>query len=277
MSKRIGITLIVIALVICIAYAVIGITTFKACPVETTTPSEVKEYECKAELVYSSLMYNSGAYEYSIQASVNVEKLTKNVTVAERLAIVQQSKNAIDSLKQEWENSGYKIETKEDFFVSAIIAYYDDYDQLALANGQTGYDKVENSGKTYHGLLFDKIVSERPSIFKEESGTILNTVEERLNEIDGIEPGDVSLVYNYGTMYKPETISSDANQIYKLNKVDEGLFTIIHEFRMTNDNRGRIITLVQTSPNVYTWYLLPIVCSLLIAGITILVAGAKRS
>ncbi len=277
MSKRIAITLIVLALVICIAYAIIGFTTFKECPVQTTTPSEVVQADYKAELVYNGLMYNSGAYEYSVIATVNVEKLTRNVTIAEKMAIVQQAKDAITAIKTEWESYGYKIKKHEEYSVSARIAYYEDYDQLALANNQTGYDKVESDAITYRGLFYNKIVSERTTVFKQESGTILNNAEEKLNTIDGVSLGDVSLVYNYGTMYKTSTIASDAEQIYQFNDIETGLYTIIHEFRMTNDNRGRIITLVQNSPNVYTWYLLPVICSLLIAGVTILVANAKRS
>ena len=277
MSKRIAITLIVIALVVCVAYAIIGFTTFEECPVQTTTPTDVVKAECKAELIYNVLMYNSGAYKYSIQASVNVEKLIKKATVTERLAITQQSKDAIEAIKTDWEERGYHIDIHEDYFVSATIAYYDSYEQLALANGQTGYDNTKSDSQVYRGWLYNKIVSERYSVFKEENGSVLNKAEELLNMIDGINLGDVSLVYNYGTKYKTTTIASDADQIYQLTDKEAGLYTIVHEFRMTNDNRGRVVTLVQNTPNVYTWYLLPIVCSLLIAGITILIASTKRS
>ena len=277
MSKKIGLVLIILALVVSIAYVAIGVGNFEDCPIKTTTPTEVVKKEYKAKLVYNSLMYNSGAYEYSVQAYVNVEKVAKNATVTERMAITQQSKDAISSIKKDWESYGYKIETHEDYFVSATIAYYEDYDQLALANGQTGYVYEKSDATIYRGWIYNKIVSERTTGFKQESGSILNKAEETLNSIDGITLGDVSLVYNYGTMYKTTTISSDADQIYQLNDKETGLYTVIHEFGMTNDNRGRVITLVQTSPNVYTWYLLPIVCSMFIAGLTLLVSGARRS
>ncbi len=277
MSKRIGITLIVIALVICIAYAIIGVTTFEECPVETTKPTEVKTYECKAEIVYNSLAYSSGEYEYSVQASVNVEKLTKKTTVTESMAITQQSKDAISAIKQDWESRGYKIKKSEDYFVSAIIAYYKDYESLALANGQTGYDSVISDAPTYRGWFFSKTISERATVFKQEEGSVLNNAEEILNAIDGVSEGDVSLVFNYGSPYKTSTISSDADQIYKLNDAERFAFSIVHEFRMNDGNRGRVITLVQQNPNVYTWYLIPVVCSLLIAGVAILIASTKRS
>lgn len=278
MSKRIGITLIVVALVIAISYAIVGVLTFEDCPIKTTTPTEIVEKEYKAELVYNSLMYNSGAYEYSIGASINVGKLLKKATVPEQMAITQQSKDAIMAIKDDWQKRGYKITKEEDYAISAVIAYYQNYDQLALANGQTGYDKVEgNSSVVYRGWFYNNTVLERNTVFKQEEGSVLNIVEGHLNTVDGVELGDVSLVFNYGTMYKTSTISSDADQIYQLNDAESGIFTIIHEFRMTNDNRGRVITLVQTNPNVYTWYFMPIVVSLLLAGVTILIAGARRS
>ena len=277
MSKRIGVTLIVVALVICVAYGIIGLTTFEECPVETTTPTDVKTYECKAEIVYNSLAYSSGEYEYSIQASVNVEKLTKKSTVTESMAITQQSKDAISAIKQEWENKGYTIKKSEDYFVSATIAYYKNYESLALANGQTGYDSVASDALVYRGWLFTKTVSERTTVFKQEEGSVLNRAEEILNGIDGVSEGDVSLVFNYGSPYKVNTISSDADQIYKLNDAEKFAFSIVHEFRMNDGNRGRVITLVQQNPNVYTWYLIPIVCALLIAGCAVLVSSAKRS
>ena len=277
MSKRIGVTLIVVALVICVAYGIIGLTTFEECPVETTTPTDVKTYECKAEIAYNSLAYSSGEYEYSIQASVNVEKLTKKSTVTESMAITQQSKDAISAIKQEWENKGYTIKKSEDYFVSATIAYYKNYESLALANGQTGYDSVASDALVYRGWLFTKTVSERTTVFKQEEGSVLNRAEEILNGIDGVSEGDVSLVFNYGSPYKVNTISSDADQIYKLNDAEKFAFSIVHEFRMNDGNRGRVITLVQQNPNVYTWYLIPIVCALLIAGCAVLVSSAKRS
>ena len=98
-----------------------------------------------------------------------------------------------------------------------------------------------------------------------------------LNAIDGVSEGDVSLVFNYGSPYKTSRISSDADQIYKLNDAERFAFSIVHEFRMNDGNRGRVITLVQQNPNVYTWYLIPVVCSLLIAGVAILIASTKRS
>ena len=277
MSKRIGITLIVLALVICVAYAIIGVTTFEVCPVETTTPKDVKKYECKAEIVYNSIAYSSGTYEYSIQANVNVEKLTKRATITERMAITQQSKDAISAIKQDWETRGYTIKKSEDYFVSAIIAQYDNYESLALANGQTGYDYSPSDAKVYRGWFFTDTVSERTTVFEQAEGTVLNKAEEILGEIDGVGKGDVSLVFNYGSPYKVNTISSDADQIYKLNDAEKFAFSIIHEFRMNDGNRGRIITLVQRNPNAYTWYLIPIVCSLLIAGCAVLISSVKRS
>ncbi|MBQ8178456.1 MAG: hypothetical protein IJ033_04605 [Clostridia bacterium] len=277
MSKKIGITLIVIALVVCIAYTIVCVTTFEDCPVETTKPSAVVEKEYKAELIYNSLMYNTGAYEYSVQAYVNIDHITKDVTLAERAARKQQSKNAISSIKADFEKRGYKIEKDEDYFVSATIAYYESYDELALANGETGYDYQKSTAKSYKGLLFNDVVSERTTVFEEREGTVLNVAEAYLNEIDGIAEGDVSLVFNYGTMYKTTTIASDADQIYKLTDEETGISTNIHEFRMTDGNRARVITLVQHTPNSYTWYLSVLVVSLLLAGIIILAKGAKRS
>ncbi len=277
MSKRIGITLIVIALVICISYAIICITTFEECPIETTKPSSIVEKEYKAELIYNSLMYNTGAYEYSIQAYVNVDMITEGVSIAERAARKQQSKDAISSIKEDFEKRGYKIEKSEDYFVSATIAYYESYDELAFSSGETGYDYHKSTAKSYNGLLYNDIVSERTTVFAESEGTVLNYAEKLLNEIDGIFDGDVSLVFNYGTMYKTTAIASDADQIYKLTDEETGISTNIHEFRMTDGNRARVITLVQHTPNSYTWYLSVLVVSLLLAGIIILAKGIKRS
>ena len=78
-------------------------------------------------------------------------------------------------------------------------------------------------------------------------------------------------------MYKTATISSDADQIYKRTDKDTGIYVNVHEFRMNDGNRARVISLVQRTPNSYTWYLGMVVISLLIAGITILVKGSKRS
>lgn len=277
MSKRIGITLLVIALVVGAVYAIIGFTTFEECTIQTTKPTEFEASEYIAEIIYNSFSYNDGAYEYSIKININVEKLSKNATVTEKMAIEQQSKDAISAIKLDWEKRGYKIKKAESYSLSAIIARYSSYDELALANGQTGYDKVEDTATTYKGLFFNKIVSERYTVFKEESGSVLNLAEKELEKIDGVNEGEIDLVFNYGTMYKTSTISSDAEQIYKLIDEETGLYTIVHEFRMNAGNRARIISIVQTTPNVYTWYLIPIVISLILAGTIILIAGAKRS
>ncbi len=277
MSKKIGITLIVIALVICIAYAIICVTTFEECPVATTKPSSIVEKEYKAELIYNSLMYNTGAYEYSIQAYVNIDMITEGETLTDRAARKQQSKDAIGQIKADFESRGYQIDVSEDYFVSAIIASYESYDELALSNDETGYDMPSSTAKTYKGLFYNDIVSERTTAFESEEGTVLNKAEDYLNEIDGIAKGDVSLVFNYGTMYKTSTIASDADQIYKLTDDETGISTNIHEFRMTDGNRARVITLVQHTPNSYTWYLSVVVITLLLAGIIILIKGAKRS
>ena len=277
MAKKIGISLIVIALVIAIVYAIIGFTTFEQCDVETTAPAPLVEKVYKAELIYNSLMYNTGAYEYSIQAYVNVELLTEKATVTDAIARKQQAKDAISSIKAKWVSRGYKIETQEDYFVSAVIAYYDDAEQLALSNGETGYDVVTSDAKVYNNWLFNDVVSTRETVFKESEGTVLNEAEDILNGIDGMNSGDVSLVFNYGTMYKTTTIASDADHIYKLTDKETGIFTNVHEFRMNDGNRARVITLVQHTPNSYTWYLSVVVIALLIAGITLLLKGTKRS
>lgn len=277
MAKRVGVTLIVIALVVALAYAIICFTTFEECPVETTKPSPVKENVYKAELIYNSLVYNTGEYKYTIQAYINVDEILDDVTVTERIARIQQAKDAVLAIKQDWQDRGYVIEDSDDFYVSAVIAYYKNADQLALANGQSGYDVVKSDAVVYKGLLYNDMVSERTTVFKEREGTVLNVAENLLNEVNGISQGDVSLVFNYGTMYKTTTIGSDADQIYQLIDKETGVYTIVHEFRMNDGNRARVITLVQHTPNSYTWYLGVIVISLLIAGIIITIKGIKRS
>ena len=277
MAKKVGITLIVVALVIGIAYGIIGFTTFEECPVQTTTPSPLVEKAYKAELIYNSLMYNTGAYEYSLQAYVNIEMLTEKATITDGIARKQQAKDAISAIKADWESRGYKIEKTEDYFVSAVIAYYEDAEQLALSNGETGYDTVVSNAKEYKGWLFNDVVNSTETVFAKNSNTVLSESESLLNGIDGINEGDVSLVFNYGTMYKTATISSDADQIYKRTDKDTGIYVNVHEFRMNDGNRARVISLVQHTPNSYTWYLGMVVISLLIAGITILVKGSKRS
>ncbi len=278
MAKRVGITLIVIALTIVIAYTVVGITTFKECDVITTTPTTIVKGEYKAELIYNSLSYNSGAYEYGVQANVNIAKIVNGATVVEKVAREQQAKDAIASIKAEFESRGYKITVSEEYFVSAIIATYASYEELALSNGETGYDlPTKSTNKTYNNWLFNKTVSERVTVFKEVEGTTLEFAERALNGIDGVYEGDVSFVFNYGTPYKTSTIASDADAIYKLTDKETGLFSVIHEFRLNSGNRGRIITLVQTTPNTYTWYLGVVAVSLLVAGIVTLAVAGKRS
>ncbi len=278
MGKRIGITLIVIALVIAIAYGVVLITTVQESNIATTTPGEFKASDYKAEIVYSSYMYNTGAYEYQLKASIDLEKITKNATIVERLAREQQSKDSIQEIKSNFEKRGYKIISSDTYSVTAITAYYESYEALALANGYSGYDAPTSSTNTttYMGVLYNEIVSKRQTVFASIEGTVIEEVENSLSGIDGILEGDVSLVYNYGTMYKTSTITSDADQIYKLIDKESGIFTVVHEFRMDSGNRGRTITLVQTTPNTYTWYLALMVIALLIAGVSILCAGAKK-
>ncbi len=278
MAKRVGITLIVVALTVALAYGVVGFTTFEECDVVTTTPGPITKGEYKAELIYNALRYNDGVYEYGIQANVNVSKLLAGATVVERVAREQQAKDAILNIKADFESRGYKITVLEDYFVSAIIASYSSYEDLALSSGETGYDVPEKStNKTYRNWFFNKTVSERTTVFKDVQGTALEYAEQSLNGIDGIYEGDVSLVFNYGTMYQTTTISSDADAIYKLTDKETGVFSIIHEFRLNSGNRGRIITLVQTTPNTYTWYLGVVAISLFVAGIVTLAVAGKRS
>lgn len=276
--KKLAVALLVIALVITASYAIIAVVTFEKSPVELTEaglPNEKTQY--KAELIYNGLAYSDGSYEYSVQAYVNLDEVAKGATPAEQAARKASAKNAIAQIKDRWAQNGYEIVETRDDFVYAIIVTYDDADEMSLANGETGYMIYQSSGTAYKGLFYTDTVVVRDTAFKATEGTVLNSAEGYLNEIDGMGANEVSLVFNYGTPYKPETIGSDADAIFLYSDEETYKQCYIHEYRLTNATRGKQITLVQHNPNSITWYLIVIVGAMVISGVVLLTAGGKRS
>ena len=121
--KKLGLAILVLALVITVAYVLIGVLTFEASPVELTKVGIAdKEAIYKAELIYNGLAYADGSYEYSVQAYVNIEEIIKGVTPAEQATRTASAKNAIAQIKARWEQNGYEIvETRDDFIYAIIV------------------------------------------------------------------------------------------------------------------------------------------------------------
>ncbi|MBO5776186.1 MAG: hypothetical protein J6R35_02315 [Clostridia bacterium] len=276
--KKLGLAILVLALVITVAYVLIGVLTFEASPVELTKVGIAdKEAIYKAELIYNGLAYADGSYEYSVQAYVNIEEIIKGVTPAEQATRTASAKNAIAQIKARWEQNGYEIVETRDDFVYAIIVTYEDAEDMSLANGETGYMIYQSSGTAYKGWFYTDTVVERETAYKATEGTVLNSAEEYLSKIGGMNAGEISLVFNYGTPYKPSSIGSTADSIFQYTNEETYKTCYIHEFRLTNETRGDLITLVQHNPNSITWYLIAIVGAMLVCGITLISVDGKRS
>lgn len=279
MSKKIGVTLIAVALAIIIAYSVIAAVTFVGeCPVQTTAPTVAETGDRVAEVIYNSFMYTDGSYEYDVQVYVNSSLVVEGLTSEQATAKKQAISEAFDTIERAFKSSGIAVkELNGDYCISAVLATYDSATDRALANGETGYDVYESSAEVYNGFWYSWYVTKTQTVFAStDADNWLNYCTSVLTSVGGIKSEDIDYVFNYGTKYSVNTIASDADSIYYYTNETDGVSAYVHEFRMTLATRARQITLVQHTPNVWSWYLIAIVAVLIIAGIAIIVAGRKR-
>lgn len=278
MSKKIGITLIAVALVITVAYAIVaGVTFYDECPVETTTPKEVETVGRAAEVIYNSFMYTDGSYEYAIQVYVDSAKAVKDLNSEQGNAKKRAMQSAFDTIETAFKQSGIAIKKSEDLFISVVLASYDSATDRALASGETGYDIYESNAEVYNGFWYNWYVSESKTVFADtQKDGWLNYIVDVLTNQGGLNSDEIDFVFNYGTKYSVNTIASDADAIYYYTNTADGVSCYVHEFRMTDATRGRTIKLVQSSPNVWSWYLIAIVAVLFATGVTVLAVGSKR-
>lgn len=278
MSKKIGITLIVVALTIAVAYSVVAAVTFVGeCPVETTTPTVSKTEGRVAEVIYNSFMYTDGSYEYDVQVYVSSSLVTEGLTAEQAQAKKQAVTEAFDTIKRAFKNGGIAVkDLNGEFCISAVLATYDSATDRALASGETGYDVYASTADVYNGFWYSWYVNETETVFADrDADNWLNFVADTLKTVGGISADDIDYVFNYGTKYSVNTIASDADSIYYYTNETDGVSAYVHEFRMTEETRTREITLVQHTPNVWSWYLMAIVVVLIMSGIAILSAGRK--
>lgn len=279
MSKRIGVTLLVVALTVAIAYSVVaGVTFVKECPVKTTTPTEAHTESNDAEVIYNALMYTNGSYEYDLQVYVNEQKAVEGLSESAAKEKKKALASAVAAVKNKMVSSGAAVKKSETYFLNVKLSSYDSATDRALANGETGYDRYVSDTKTYYGLWYNWYVSESTTVFADDkSDNVINYAVNTLKSIGKLKSEEIDLVFNYGSKYSVNTIASDADVIYHYVNESEGVECYMHEFRMKDSDRTRKITLVQHSPNTLTWYLCAIVPILAVTGIILLAKGRKRS
>ena len=272
-----GIVLLVIAAIIVIVYGSVAIATFSRADVDVYDGG--KPAASSVEIIYNSLMYTDGSYRYGIQIYVDADTLTARVSSA---VAEEQIRGAVsDRLKAIYDRfteAGMRVDYDEEgFFVNAVLNEYSGAEEMSIANGETGYDVGTSSGKTYNGFFFsDYVVSYRTAFADAEADNYLNYAYGELTADGLIAPSDTDLVFNYGTAYSTKLIESDADYVY-LFKSPDGKQSYVHEFRMSPDERGREITLVQHTPNTASWYLIVITAALIVTGVTFTVIGVRRS
>lgn len=220
-----------------------------------------------AEISYNNLLLRNGSIVRKLQVWVNESELfegAEGTNYEMKKATLEFAKEAlINTLKQ----GGYEV-VEGDGYLEVPLESYDSYTDMYIAYGHDGYEVDEGADIPEKGVFFNKYTSTMATPFASIEGTIIEDIAGYLTLINGIDAIDVAYVYNYGTKYSPQLISSDADSIYLYRA--ENIY--IHKFLMNKYTLDRQITLTQTSPNTLVWYGLALGVAACLTAIAITVA-----
>lgn len=272
-----GIVLLSIALVIVIVYGSVALATFSRADVDLYEGG--KPDAAPVEIIYNSIMFTNGNYQYAIQVYADVDKLTANIASAEAAARIKAAVAAkLGEIYESFTQAGMRVTYEEgSYFVNAVLAEYASYDDISIANGDTGYDAPTSSGKVYTGFWYSDYVVTQTTVFANTEGeNWLNFAYEKLVSDGTVSADEIDFVFNYGTAYSHGLIETDADYVYRYIAPDKRV-SYVHEFRMSQDERSREITIVQHSPNTASWYLTVITAAIIVTGASLLLTGNRQN
>ena len=268
--RRVGLLFIILALCLTVAYGTVLGVNYEMQPAraEEATP-QVSQHI--AEIIFCNFNHPNGNVERKLQVYLNYDKLLEGLVGGDRAVQELKYDECLDTLLEYYQAKGLKAE-KKDNYIDVTIALYEDITELYIANGITGYDENEPMEVEW-GFLFNYYPSTAKTVFANINGTIIDRARGELIDGADIDAEDITFIYNYGTKYNADTVSSNADKIYYSSSLE----MYIHEFVMDDTTRvTREITLRQRAQNNVTWYMMVIVPSLLLTGIAIVVASKRK-
>ena len=268
--KRVGLLFIILAICLTVAYGTVLGVNYEAQPAsaEESTPMVSQHI---AEIIFCNFNHSNGRVERKLQVYLNFDKLLDGLVGGDRAVKELEYNQCLDTLLEYYQAKGFTAERKDNF-IDVTIATYEDITELYIANGFTGYDENEPSEIEW-GFLFNYYPSTSKTVFADINGTIIDRARGELIDGAKIDAKDISFIYNYGTKYNTQTVSSNADKVYYSSDLE----IYVHEFVMNDTTRTtREITLKQRAQNTVTWYLMVIVPSLVLAGVAMLIASKRK-
>lgn len=270
MTKRVGLVLIILGILIAAAYAVVALTSFGISEKQLYSGQPAPDY-APIELSYNNVTYTSGAIEYSVQASFDVDRLNPDNDPEKSTAIT----NAANAIRTAFEERGYIVsEGGGSEFIKGTIISAGDLTELDIIMGNDGYDVGTSSAKVERGFWNQDYIIPVPFPFDGAEDSVLTAMTAAVSAIPGVSASDVDTVYNYGSYYSTKTIESNADYVYYLNNGTTGSY--VHEFRVNLSEEPGDYYLVQHAPNTVSAYLILIVFALVACGTVLFVSGSRK-
>ena len=269
-TKIAGIVLIVLAAVVALVYGIVAAVTFGRGDYGVYSGAPAPEAR-PAELAYNTLRYASGAYKYSVQVYVDIDRMTEGMSLQDKARLEITASDAVRAAEEHMRGLGARIENDDDpYYFSAVTMEFSSATAMDIALGNDGYDVYTSSAEIYRGFWYMDYVSALSDPFATE-GTYLSEVTDILTEALGAE--NIDLIYNYGSAYGTRTIETNAGYVYLFRDGADMDETYVHEFRRGADEEGKEMTVVQHSPNTVSFYLTIIDAVLLTTGIVFVAVG----
>lgn len=162
-------------------------------------------------------------------------------------------------LKTALKESDYEVSLKNGVLSAAIV--YESLTDMYIAMGETGFEYEESDAEITSGFFFQTAVSKMKTVWDAVNDeTTVPGFFKSLAVAAGENEEKLEYVYFYGTKYKPDAVSSDADKIVYSDRL------YFHQFYMNAETTGREITFTQKNPNPTGWYVIAICAGIAVAG-----------
>lgn len=148
----------------------------------------------------------------------------------------------------------------ENGVLSATILY-ESLTDMYIAMGETGFEYEESDAEITSGFFFNTAVSKMKTVWDAaDDETTVPGFFKSMAVAAGENEEKLEYIYFYGTKYKPEAVTSDADKIVYSDRL------YFHQFYMNAATTGREITFTQKNPNPTGWYVIAICVGVAVAG-----------
>ncbi|MFI3228695.1 MAG: hypothetical protein R3Y23_00835 [Bacillota bacterium] len=203
----------------------------------------------QAEIAYNNILTGGGYMIRSLQFYVDSAALAAET--GKSVSSTETEINAmLSSLAGTYSFLGYGVNLTN-CFLDITVEIYSSYTDYYIAYGIDGYYNSESSyeSKNYGFFVDTYVVGE--TIFANMYNNGLYDALLTMTAVTGLEETDVALIYNYGTKYSTNLITSDATNTYYY----ENYGCYIHKYVMDINSTDLQYTLIQHTPNTTLWYL----------------------